>query len=131
MYLRFVTERRTRHGARRAGFLQASYEAVADNETPESSGVELKALIDWFEKNLVTPPRFNRTRSKGAYRREGTALSWFKKDAEEHIAQAFAASAILGQLGYGVSLIKTDRPGYVIYEDSYQVIAQPFADTLT
>jgi len=131
MYLRFVTERLTAHGARRAGFLQACYEAVEDKETPESSGVELKTLIDWFEKNLVTPPRFNRTRSKGAYRREGTALSWFKKDAEEHIAQAFAASAILGELGHSVTILKTDRPGYVVYEDTYQVVAQPFANTPT
>ncbi|QLQ18975.1 MAG: hypothetical protein HZT43_10250 [Exiguobacterium profundum] len=125
MYIRFVTERRTAHGARREGFLQACYEAVEAEDTPENIVSELQTLIKWFETNLVTPPRFNRTNSKGAYRRKGTALSWFTATAEDHIDQAFAATAILGELGHSITVLKTDRPGYVLYEDDFQVIAQP------
>ncbi len=26
-------------------------------------------------------------------------------------------------------MIVTDRPGYIVYEDDFQIVAEPFADT--
>jgi hypothetical protein len=37
-----------------------------------------------------------------------------------------ALVAILEKNGYQVSQISATRPGYVIFEDDYQVIAEPF-----
>jgi hypothetical protein len=28
-----------------------------------------------------------------------------------------------------VEMITTERPGFLVYEDEYQVVAEPFADT--
>jgi hypothetical protein len=33
---------------------------------------------------------------------------------------------ILEKNGYHVSQITTDRPGYVVFEDDHQVVAEPF-----
>ena len=71
------------------------------------------------------------TASKGPfYRKKSRALSWFKDSAREHIAQARNLAAILQNHCVPVRMLKTDRVGYVVYEDEYQVVAEPFADVL-
>jgi hypothetical protein len=35
-------------------------------------------------------------------------------------------SDVLTRNGYLVSQITTDRPGYVVFEDDHQVVAEPF-----
>jgi hypothetical protein len=37
-------------------------------------------------------------------------------------------SCILKQNLVHVRVFKTRRPGYIVYEDEYQVVAEPFAD---
>jgi hypothetical protein len=37
---------------------------------------------------------------------------------------------ILEQHSVCVRVLKTDRPGYIVYEDEHQVVAEPFADLL-
>jgi hypothetical protein len=34
--------------------------------------------------------------------------------------------AILQNHGVSVRMLKTDRIGYVVYEDEYQIVAEPF-----
>jgi hypothetical protein len=55
-------------------------------------------------------------------------VCWFKPTATEHIAKVREMSCILEQNGLYVRVIKEQRPGYVVYEDEYQVVAEPFAD---
>jgi hypothetical protein len=38
---------------------------------------------------------------------------------------------ILESHGIVVDVIKTNRPGYVVYEDDFQVAAEPFSETVT
>lgn len=33
--------------------------------------------------------------------------------------------------GIIVNVIRTERPGYIVYEDPYQITAEPFSDTIT
>ena len=77
----------------------------------------------------MKPSRFSRTISKGAYRRETAGLSWFKDTAHEAIAHVRTVASILEANGYAVSMITTARPGYVVYEDDHQIVAEPFAET--
>jgi hypothetical protein len=35
---------------------------------------------------------------------------------------------ILEQHSIYVRMFKTDRPGYIVYRDEHQVVAEPFAD---
>ena len=86
-----------------------------------------KSLNDWFDKNLAKPARF--TASKPPYyRKKNRAISWFKDTAHEHIARIREMVAILENHGVAVRMLKTDRVGYVVYEDEDQIVAEAFAD---
>jgi len=78
---------------------------------------------------LKVPTRFNSSRSKGAWRRKARGISWFKSTALEHIGAIREIADILKRNGRPVELLKTRRPGVIVYEDDYQIVAEPFADT--
>jgi hypothetical protein len=81
----------------------------------------------WFNENLEKPTRF--TASKPPfYRKPNKAIAWFKDTATDHIAHIRDLVGILQSHGIAVQMLKTDRVGYVVYEDEYQIVAEPFAD---
>ena len=53
-------------------------------------------------------------------------ICWFKTGATEHIARIWEMVQILERNGIYVKKIRTDKPGYVIYEDEWQLVAEPF-----
>ncbi len=61
--------------------------------------------------------------------RKRKAISWFKDTATEHLRRIRDVCAILEHHDVRVRMITTDRPGYILYEDEFQVAAEPFADT--
>jgi hypothetical protein len=56
------------------------------------------------------------------------AISWFKPGAREHISKMRELAALLQAHGLAVQQVHTTRPGYVVYEDEFQVTAIPFAE---
>ena len=82
-------------------------------------------IRQWFNENLEKPTRF--TASKPPfYRKPNKAVSWFKDSANEHLNYVRELVAILQNHGVIVQLLKTERVGYVVYEDEYQIVAEPF-----
>lgn len=71
----------------------------------------------------------SRTRNEG--HKKKLALSWFKDCAQLHLEYAREMVEIMRANDVVVEMITTDRPGFVVYEDEFQVIAEPFADTQT
>jgi hypothetical protein len=108
------------------GVFGAAYELRDGTVIAASDRSSLEDLLAWFRANLAVPPRFNRSKSKGYYRKRGTGISWLKPTADEHIAKMLALITILEKNGYQVFQITTDRPGYVVFEDDHQVVAEPF-----
>jgi hypothetical protein len=41
------------------------------------------------------------------------------------------SASLLDAYGFGVEMLKTSRPGFIVYEDHVQIAAEPFADTPT
>jgi hypothetical protein len=81
----------------------------------------------WFNENLEKPTRF--TASKPPYyRKPNKAISWFKDTAKGHLSHVRDLVAILHNHGVSVRTLKTDRVGYVVYEDEYQIVAEPFTN---
>ena len=124
--LRFVLLRSHPDTGVEEGVFSAAYELRDSALTPISDRRLLEGLLSWFGANLATPARFNRTKSKGYYRRRTAGVSWLKPTATEHIAKMRALIVILEENGYRVSQITTKRPGYVVFEDDHQVVAEPF-----
>jgi len=115
----------------RRGALHAAYALRDDATMSETDRGELEALLRWFENHLPTPERFNRTRSKGHYRRAPKGISWVRDTAKEHIEKMREIAEVLARYGNRVEMLKESRPGYVVYEDAFQVVAEPFAESAT
>ena len=130
-YLRFVLPGNHADSGARDGVFEAAYRLSLTGEIAEAQKQEINAVLQWFEEHLDTPTRFNRTRSKGWYRRAPKGISWLKPTAEAHLAKLRSLVAILEDHGFQVTMIKTRNPGYVVYEDDHQVVAEPFRDTVT
>jgi hypothetical protein len=91
----------------------------------------LTELLVWFGKNLATPQRFNRSKSKGFYRRATRGTAWFKDSAADCLSRMHQMRGILEKYDHPVRMLTETRVGYVLYEDEFQVVAEPFSDTRT
>ena len=127
VYVRFVFSDVHHFSNFETGVFQAAARLREDPSLPEYEYAVLLELGDWFNLHLEKPARF--TNSKPPYyRKQSRAISWFKDTAAEHIVRAREMVFILENHGIHVRMITTDRPGYVVYEDEFQVVAEPFAD---
>ena len=72
---------------------------------------QLAETLAWFEKNLETPTRFNRTKSKGFYRRKTRGIAWFKDTATEHLARMHQIKGVLENYGHSVVMLSEARVG--------------------
>lgn len=128
MFIRFVVHKLDPNSGRRQGIFQV---AGTLRKSDTLSGVdrsELDELWDWFNENLEKPERMDiSVRSHG----KAQAISWFKSSATQHIGKMREFQLILEHYDIAVEILKTKRPGYVVYEDEYQVAAYPFSDTPT
>ena len=88
-------------------------------------------MLAWFAQHLAKPPRFNRSRSKGYLCRTSKGIAWLRHTAVDHISRMYDLKRIAEANGHTVRVLSEDRVGYVAYEDEFQVIAEPFADTQT
>ncbi|MEK6238427.1 MAG: hypothetical protein N2C14_27230 [Planctomycetales bacterium] len=96
-----------------------------DEDLPDYDKQRLKELDQWFDANLKEPNRLARSRR---YNAEKKAVCWFKASAISCIDRLREIAAILEIHGIPVRMIKTTNPGYIVYEDSQQVAAEPFRD---
>lgn len=128
MFVRFVIPSRDRQSGRRKGLFSALSQLESDNLLSAEEIERLTVLRGWFNRELERPERFSRSTRPHAHK---AALSWFKPDAVEHITKMRELAAILTMHGYAVEMLRTARPGYVVYEDEHQIAAEPFSDTPT
>jgi hypothetical protein len=113
------------------GVFRAAYALRDADETSKDDREALAEQLAWFSRNLPIPKRFNRSASKGYYRRNTKGIAWFRDGALEHISRMHEIKRVLEANGHVVHIVREDRAGYVIYRDHAQVIAEPFADTRT
>lgn len=128
-FLRFIVEEIDPDSGVAVGLFHCAYKLRDSIDVPEDDRKILREHLAWFEDRLPQPRRFNRTKSKGYYRRKTKGISWFRETAKEHLARMEAVRRIAEALGHSVRLIREERVGYVVYEDEYQVVAEPFKET--
>jgi putative lipoic acid-binding regulatory protein len=131
LYLRFVLQKTNDASGVREGLFPTAYALHREGHLPPEDLHEVAELLQWFERNLATPDRFNRTTSKGHYRRKTRGIAWLKPTASAHIDKMRQLVALLDRHDHTVEMLTSDRPGYVVYEDDAQLIAEPFRDTET
>jgi hypothetical protein len=128
MYIRFITGEIHDDTSFELGVFQAAYRLRRKGHLPKYEETRLTELLDWFSTNLKKPVRFT-TSKPPYYRKQNRAISWFKDSATEHISKLREVASIISRHDVHTEMIQTDRPGYVVYEDDYQIIAEPFSDS--
>jgi hypothetical protein len=132
MFVRFVVPSRIHAESQVAmGAIALAYQLVDEEAIADADRGELARWLRWFEDHLPVPDRFNRTTSKGWYRRNTRGIAWLRATANEHIEAMRALGVVVTRCGFPVAELRADRVGYVTYEDATQVIAEPFRDTPT
>lgn len=92
------------------GIFQAVARAREWQTITGSDAQQLSELEAWFGKNLEKPTSFGRNKLR-------LGICWFKTEAREHISRIWEMVDIIERNGIYVKKIRTDKPGYVIYED--------------
>ena len=126
IYVRFVIGRNDADSGRRQGLFQAVSDLEHAGVLLQHEQLAYDETYEWFRHNLKKPKRLARSSRPHA---KNVALSWFKDSAGEHIRRMHALAQILSDHGLHVEVLRTERPGYIVYEDAYQVAAEPFNDT--
>jgi hypothetical protein len=120
-YIRFVVGRIDEDSHVEQGIFQEMARAIEHKTITGADAEYLNALREWFSDNLEKPTSFGRGK-------HNLGICWFKLDATSHITAIWRMIKILERHGIFIKKIKTDRPGYIVYEDDWQVVAEPFRE---
>jgi hypothetical protein len=118
-YVRFVIGQKDEERNVEQGIFQAVTLALEWQNITGSDADELNEGLAWFSKNLGKPTSFGRDKLR-------SGICWFKTGSSEHISRIWEMVNVLERNGIYVKKIRTDKPGYVIYEDEWQLVAEPF-----
>lgn len=130
-FVRFTTLERSHVTGLPMGPFLAAGELLMDPSFGGPERDELAEAHGWICANLPVPVRFGRTTSKGHYRRNARGICWFKDSATDCLVQVRRIVGVLERRGWIVQQVVETRIGYIVYEDAWQVVAEPFADTRT
>jgi hypothetical protein len=126
MFVRFVVTVRHSQSHRRMGVFHAADSLLAWECLDFADAELLRNLLAWFNRHLPIPRRFARSRRPHS---PGKALSWFRAEANAYVDRVRQLAALLSGHGLTTQMLRTKRPGFVVYEDAYQVVAIPFRET--
>lgn len=122
--LRFVVHDRDIRTGQRKGMVSLAYALLRDDQLSNHDAARVQLHLSWLESNLAVPDRFARKRNVSHRNTHG--LSWVRPDAREVIGHLQAIADVVQGHGIPVEILETERPGYVVYEDAAQVVAEPF-----
>lgn len=128
MYLRFTSDKIDERTGRPMGAFTVAYELLDEGELSKEEEVELRGLLAWFSAHLQIPTKFSRNRNDSHKNTQG--ISWIKDTANEVVSSLWGLKDFLERQGFSITVVRTERPGRVVYEDKLQVIAEPFHQEL-
>jgi hypothetical protein len=123
MYIRFVVHTLHPSSDELTGIFSAVYALERRGELLAHEQKWFQELESWFGVNLAKPERLAWSSRPNAPER---AISWLKSSAKEHVLRLRELAALLRHKDVFVEELRTAKPGYVVYEDQYQVAAIPF-----
>jgi hypothetical protein len=124
MFIRFVIAERHDLSDQPRGVFSALYALEKRGELAPYELEWFRAAEAWFDAHLRRPERFAWSSRPNA---PGRAVTWLRASATEHVTRMRELVALLEHKSIAVEELRTDRPGYVVYQDEFQVAAMPFA----
>ena len=127
--LRFVVHRPHWRSGLRAGLFQAMDEMLESQD--HHLHVAVKEISLWFDANLPSPFSDEQKQNEPIWKVDPSsrAISWIKAEANEHVSKLYQLKALIEEAGWAVEELRTMRPGVILYEDDFQIVAKPYAET--
>ena len=104
------------------GVFQLAYKLWKDDLTSTSDQETLCGILVWFEENLTFSDKSTIHPS---------AIFWYKSCSHALTQKTWELVSVLKKYGANIEFVRTGKPGYVTYEDDYQIAAIPFRDTFS
>lgn len=130
--IRFVGDTIDANSGQPIGIFQIAARLKRSGTLSPEPAATLLADLRWFSLHLTVPRRFSHHRdgqrrsASGQWVRTPIAISWFKPTAVEHLKKIRELARIIESSGQTIHELRTVKPGYITYEDAYQVVAVPF-----
>lgn len=125
-YIRFSTFKNDDLSHRPQGIFQALFELKDEGHMQEHHLIHFENIVAWFNQNLEKPTQFSKSRKKHA---QFSGICWYKSSANIHINKMYELVQILKEHFIECDIIQTNKPGYIVYDDDYQIVAEPFVET--
>ena len=116
MFIRFVVSERHTKSDQAQGIFGALCVLEEEGELLPHEKAWLGELESWFNEHLRVPSRFAWSSRPNA---PGRAITWLKLSAVEHVSRMRELVAFLEHKDVVVEELRTERPGYVVYEDEH------------
>jgi hypothetical protein len=97
----------------RLGIFRAAGELEKREVLSDRERGQLRRALRWFNENLKVPRVTSR------------AVFWFKADAAECVGRVWQIVRLLDAHDTIVWMMRSERPGQIVYEDNYQLAALP------
>ena len=124
MLLRFVIPDRDQRTGQQTGLMTVAYRLLRAGNLSHAEEEGLRSHMQWLEANLPIPSRFARKRNVSHKKTHG--ISWLRASAIDAVRYMHAVADIARRHDYPVEVVQTERAGYIVYEDEWQVVAEPF-----
>lgn len=116
-YIRFVVGVETESAHVQTGLFTEINALKQGGELMDYEEKMVQDTFDYYNKHLPVPPYDEKKLSKDA-------VAWFKDSANKFIDKMWDFIAILENNDVHVRILKTDKPGMIVYEDRYQILAK-------
>ena len=123
MFIRFVVPDIDEQSGEQRGVFTALYRLKREGRLSADEAEWFAIAEEWFNAHLAAPDRFRLSRRPDAPKK---AITWLKASSLEHVSRMRELVALLQHKDILVAELTTERPGYILYEDSHQVAAVPF-----
>ena len=121
MFVRFVVGTAAENVAWLTGVITEARLLRDRGELHSYESERLEEIFDWLNEHLPCPPFGEKLRS-GEWTRD--AVTWFRPEAKGPIGRMWDIVAILQEHGVSIRMVTSERPGKIVYEDDYQVVAE-------
>ena len=115
MFIRFVVGGEGEDHTQLTGVVTTAELLRRDGRLTPDEEWAFRDALEWFNENVPCPPF-----STSGWSRE--AVCWFKDGAGEAIGRIRDLVRLLESAGVPVRMLRTRRPGKVLYEDAFQVV---------
>jgi len=118
MLIRFALPLQHEGSHQAAGIFRGAHLAFDDGRLDDGEAAWLDEEVAWFNQHLPRPH----------IPISPLAIFWFRESAGPVLARAWLLARLAERAGWPVLVLRTRRPGRVVFEDAFQVAAIPPRD---